>query len=140
MKRYTGTKTLSAQPMTRGGYNAYRSGSMPANENPDDPGYLVEYEDGGKANDPRHAGYISWTPADVFERSYKPSETFQDRMRLEYAELSERLAKLLQFLRTEAFDALDHYDRERLHLQPQAMMSYEFILSDRIVASGGRRP
>lgn len=45
---------------------------MPANEDPNAPGYLVEYQDGGKANDERHSGYISWSPADVFEKSYRP--------------------------------------------------------------------
>lgn len=74
MTRYVGTKHLGARPMTRGDYNAYRGWTIPQNENPDDPGYLVEYEDGGKANDSRHLGYISWSPADVFERSYKPVE------------------------------------------------------------------
>jgi hypothetical protein len=71
MKLYEGTKRLRAQPMTRGDYNTYRGWTIPHHENPADPGYLVEYEDGGKANDARHAGYISWTPADVFERTYK---------------------------------------------------------------------
>ena len=70
-KLYEGTKRLHAQPMTRGEYNAYRGWGIPADENPADDGYLVEYQDGGKANDPRHAGYISWSPKDVFERSYK---------------------------------------------------------------------
>ena len=70
-KLYEGTKRLHAQPMTRGEYNAYRGWEIPADENPADDGYLVEYQDGGKANDPRHAGYISWSPKDVFERSYK---------------------------------------------------------------------
>lgn len=69
---YEGTKRLTAQPMTRGEYNAYRGWQCPADENPADDGYLVEYQDGGKANDARHVGYISWSPADVFERSYKP--------------------------------------------------------------------
>jgi hypothetical protein len=59
--------------MTRGEYNAYRGWEVPANEDPADAGYLVEYEDGGKANDSRHAGYISWSPADVFERTYRES-------------------------------------------------------------------
>lgn len=70
-KLYEGTKRMHACPMTRGEYNAYRGWENPAGENPDDAGYLVEYVDGGKPNDPRHAGYISWSPADVFERSYK---------------------------------------------------------------------
>jgi hypothetical protein len=70
MKLYEGTKRLRAKPMTRGQYNAYRGWENPANENVSDTGYLVEYEDGGKANDSRHAGYISWSPSDIFERTY----------------------------------------------------------------------
>ena len=72
---YEGTKRLHATPMTRGEYNAYRGWENPAGENPSDAGYLVEYQDGGKANDSRHAGYISWSPVDVFERTYKPVVT-----------------------------------------------------------------
>lgn len=71
MKLYEGTKRLRAHPMTRGDYNAYRGWTMPEGENPTDAGYLVEYEDGGASNDQRHRGYISWSPADVFERTYK---------------------------------------------------------------------
>lgn len=70
-KTYEGTKRVHARPMNRGEYNAYRSWTVPADENPDDPGYLVEYTDGGTANHPNHKGYISWSPKDVFERSYK---------------------------------------------------------------------
>lgn len=70
MKTYTGTKTLRAKPMTRGEYNALRGWDMPADENPADAGYLVEYLDGGKANHPDFENYISWSPADVFERTY----------------------------------------------------------------------
>lgn len=70
MQTYTGTKTLLASPMTRLEYNLYRGWVLPENENPEDPGYLVEYLDGGKPNDPRHKGYISWSPKDVFDRTY----------------------------------------------------------------------
>ena len=69
-KTYEGTKRVYARPMSRGDYNAYRSWTVPADENPDDPGYLVEYLDGGKSNHAAHAGYISWSPKDVFERAY----------------------------------------------------------------------
>lgn len=75
MKDYIGTKRLSAGPMTRGEYNAYRGWTIPPNEDPNEAGYLVEYCDGGKANDSRHVGYISWSPADVFERSYREDAT-----------------------------------------------------------------
>ena len=68
---YIGTKTLLASAMTRGEYNAYRGWTLPALENGDEPGFLVEYVDGGAPNDKRHLGYISWTPADVFNRTYR---------------------------------------------------------------------
>ena len=70
MKVYTGTKKVQAQPMTRGDYNQLRGWEIPKDENPADEGYLVEYLDGGKANHDAFDGYISWSPRDVFERSY----------------------------------------------------------------------
>lgn len=72
MKLYSGSKQVHARPMNRGEYNAYRGWEVPADENPADEGYLVEYVDGGKSNHPAHAGYISWSPKDVFERAYQP--------------------------------------------------------------------
>ena len=71
MKRYIGTKLINAKPMSRAEYNAIRGWVVPADENPNDAGYLVEYVDGGKANHPDFAGYISWSPADVFGRAYR---------------------------------------------------------------------
>ncbi len=70
MKTYTGTKIINAKPMTRGEYNIFRGWELPANENGSDEGYLVEYTDGGKANTTAYAGYVSWSPKDVFERAY----------------------------------------------------------------------
>ena len=76
--RYVGTKHLLAWPMTRGDYNKYRGWDLPGDENPDDAGYLVEYEKGGEPNHPEHAGYISWSPRDVFEGSYTPDPYKED--------------------------------------------------------------
>jgi hypothetical protein len=60
--------------MTRGDYNLYRGWEIPADENPEDEGYLVEYGAGsGAGNHAQHVGYISWSPRDVFERSYRPT-------------------------------------------------------------------
>lgn len=70
MRTYIGTKVVHATPMNRKDYNTYRGWQVPADENPQDEGYLVEYADGGKSNHPRHVGYISWSPKDVFERAY----------------------------------------------------------------------
>lgn len=80
MKQYTGTKTVKAMPMTMG--EAYerkflKEGVRPSECKTDKAGYLVEYED----------GYQSWSPADVFEKAYKPSETRLDRLRIECDEL-----------------------------------------------------
>lgn len=73
MATYFGTKVVMARQMTRQAYNDYRGWKLPENENGSDPGFLIEYVDGGAPNDPRHAGYISWSPRDVFERAYRPT-------------------------------------------------------------------
>lgn len=71
-QQYIGTKLINAWPMTRLAYNELRGWPLPDDENGADDGYLVEYQDGGKANHPAYAGYISWSPKDVFERAYSP--------------------------------------------------------------------
>lgn len=78
MKTYIGTKIIQAEPMTRAEYNAYRNWALPENEDGTDEGYLVEYTDGGKANDSRHVGYISWSPKAQFDNAYRetPGLTF----------------------------------------------------------------
>lgn len=68
---FFGTKLITAFAMTRAEYNDYRGWTLPADENGDDEGFLVEYADGGPANDPRHEGYISWSPVDVFHGAYR---------------------------------------------------------------------
>lgn len=72
--RHVGTKYLTAWSMTRGEYNKYRGWTMPEGENPDDPGFLVEYDKGGDPNHADHKGYISWSPRNVFEENYHPVE------------------------------------------------------------------
>lgn len=74
MKQFIGVKLIHAKPMTRAEYNAYRGWKLPANENGSDAGFLVEYLDGGKPNTPDHAGYVSWSPEDVFNRAYQPTD------------------------------------------------------------------
>jgi hypothetical protein len=68
---YIGMKRVAANPMTRGEYNLYRGWQLPADECPDDKGYLVEYLDAGQPNHANHAGYISWAPAEPFEKAYQ---------------------------------------------------------------------
>lgn len=71
MSLYIGTKKITAVIMNRANYNRYRGWELPADEDGSDEGYLVEYVDGGPSNHPDHVGYISWSPKDVFENSYK---------------------------------------------------------------------
>lgn len=78
MVAYIGTKSLSAVAMTRGEYNEYRGWEIPSEEDPSEQGYLVEYADGGKPNDERHKGYISWSPKDVFEKCYRQKHAVDD--------------------------------------------------------------
>ena len=76
MKAYVGLKQVNALPMTRGDYNHYRGWETPDSEENMDEGYLVEYVDGGAPNHPNHGGYISWCPAEQFEKAYRPQGDF----------------------------------------------------------------
>lgn len=85
MKKYVGTKQVSAEPMNLGefikttGRNPYANSSDVHGDN--EEGYIVEYED----------GYKSWSPKEVFEKAYKVAETHIDRMSIEFEELRERM-------------------------------------------------
>ena len=132
---YEGTKRVHAKPMNRGDYNVYRGWEVPADENPSDEGYLVENVDGGKPNDSRHAGYISWSPVDVFECTYKPvlvgGMTFGQA--LEAIKTGQRIARLDEFMRRNpTFTTLDAPERDRLEIQLDVMRDYSGILGERI--------
>lgn len=90
---YVGTKIVKATPMDRLTYNQYRGWELPADEDGADEGYLVEYTDGGKANHPAHAGYISWSPKDVFERAYKAADGMTFGQALEAIKAGVRVAR-----------------------------------------------
>lgn len=140
---YEGTKRVHATPMNRGDYNDYRGWQMPADENPDDDGYLVEYMDGGKANDSRHAGYISWSPKDVFERSYKPVPVpaastvppHQQRVIDEKAARDGEIQRLDAFINASPiFATLPADEQARLRRQLDVMRELSVILGERIAA------
>ena len=93
MKRYIGTKLINAKPMTRQAYNDFRGWTLPANENGADEGYLVEYVDGGKGNTDHYAGYVSWSPADVFDRAYRPCEGMTFGQAIEAMKAGQKVAR-----------------------------------------------
>ena len=130
---YTCHKQVRATPMSRLDYNVLRGWTLPADENGADEGYLVEYLDGGQANHPAYTGYISWSPKAVFERGYSPvPNSFKDRVVAEKTELDARLEKLVKFVPTDAFQALDREAQNLLHAQKAAMIDYSNVLTERI--------
>lgn len=118
-KTYIGTKTVKAVPMKKAqAEKALGKSITPAT--PGENGYLVEYPD----------GYRSWSPAEVFEDSYKVAETHVDRMKIELADLNERICKATRAINT--FGAIPEDDRWQLKDQVNAMQKYAVILYNRI--------
>lgn len=133
MTQYTGTKTVKAMPMTMG--EAYerkllKEGVRPSECETDKAGYLVEYE----------GGYQSWSPAEPFEKAYKLSETFLDRLCIEFVELSERLEKCNIFLTSDKVKALDRLSQALLSVQSGLMNQYSCVLEDRITIADKEKP
>jgi len=62
MQKYIGVKLIEAEPMALGDYNKFKGWTIPEDEDPAREGYKVKYSD----------DYISWSPKDVFEKSYLP--------------------------------------------------------------------
>ena len=131
MKHYIGVKEIDAKPMTRGEYNKYRGWTIPADENPDDEGYLVKYSD----------EYESWSPKNVFEEAYVEydgtgllstikgmmSADYQERFKAEYKQLQIRCDKLRAMLDKYRAGELDFKPKcsyNMLHMQYVHMMDY----------------
>lgn len=93
MPRFYGTKLIAAQPMNRADYNTYRGWELPSNENGADEGYLVEYLDGGKPNDARHGGYISWSPKEQFNQAYQPTDALSFGHAIEALKAGKKVAR-----------------------------------------------
>lgn len=129
LQQYTGTKTIMATPMTRGEYNALRGWQVPADEDPIDAGYLVEYQNDSKSNVEGFDGYISWSPQKPFEEAYRASGTYDQRLLIEMEELAKKIFKLDEYVRNMDPDREDFYI---LNVQLGIMESYYAILRYRI--------
>lgn len=135
MKKYIGTKQVSAEPMLLGEF-IKQTGRNPYVNDPvvhdnSEEGYVVEYED----------GYKSWSPKEVFEKAYKCAETFLDRLKIEHEELMRRFEKCATFVDSETFreemrktykDYLKDYPAFLLSLQRELMGRYLQTLECRI--------
>lgn len=126
MKKFIGTKQVSAEPMTLGEF-IEKTGRNPYANDPEmhgnnEKGYIVEYED----------GYKSWSPKEVFEKAYKVAETHIDRMSIEFEELRERMKKLKNFLYSYKVFELDKEEVYLLERQYNQMDSYAQTLFQRL--------
>lgn len=129
MKQYTGTKTVKAMPMTMS--EAYERKLLKEDVRPsecetDKAGYLVEYED----------GYQSWSPAEPFDKAYKLSETFLDRLYIERDELELRIKALDSFLEkgySYIIEKVGALQASLLISQHLCMSGYLNILNSRIL-------
>lgn len=83
MKQYIGTKIITAKPMNRGDYNAYRGWQVPADEDPADEGYIVEYSD----------GYVSWSPKNMFEEAYRECDAMPFGLAIEAMKKGKKVAR-----------------------------------------------
>ena len=121
MKKYIGTKTIMAKPMAKSEAEKVLNRSL-ADAKGGEDGYLVEYPD----------GYKSWSPKETFEEAYKVADTYLDRMRIEYADVKERVLKLHTFLMSEEFRDMPKEKKNKLQAQCGAMSAYVEILGQRI--------
>lgn len=138
MQKYIGIKQIEAKSMTRGEYNDYRGWIIPADENPNDEGYLVKYED----------GYVSWSPIEAFNKAYnlvgiRPlndtallmvSTDYKDRFKAEYIQLKTRLKGLKTMLHNwdnEQLSFIPTCPRSTYDLQVEAMTKYLAVLEAR---------
>ena len=120
--QYTGTKTVYAAPLTRT-EAATRLGRNLKSENSDEEeGYLVRYGD----------DYMSWSPKSTFENAYKPSGTFVDRMRIELADIHNRIVSLHGFMLTQKYRELSDVEQSMLVRQFTTMHDYHDALANRI--------
>ncbi len=115
MHKYIGTKVVKAYPCpawkNAGGHKV------------GDEGYKVIYED----------GYESWSPKDVFEKHYKKSDTYIDRMKIELEELQDKLIKLDNFLESEkSINLISGNERFLMEDQAAYMERYICCLVSRI--------
>lgn len=125
MKKYIGTKEVSATPAWQIDGTVYpKDDVVPRSMNRKD-GYKVVYED----------GYESWSPKDVFEKAYKPSDTVLDRLKIERNELRERIEKLEDFIGqdfSEAKEKVGSLQAALLVCQRSYMVDYLDVLQTRI--------
>ena len=105
------------QPMTRLEYNQFRGWVLPEGEDPNDPGYLMDF-----------GFHTAWWPADVVDKAFvmlPSAPSYQQRVHGEHKQLLDRQEKLTVFITSPAFSSLVPAEQIRLskqfHLQKQLL-------------------
>jgi len=80
MPQYIGTKIIYARPFDENDFNALKCNEMVENSR---KGYLVRYAD----------GYESWSPADVFEKAYRPCDAMNFGLAIEAMKMGKKVAR-----------------------------------------------
>ena len=92
MKKYIGVKLILATVMSAIEYNIKRGfGSTPDDEGKE--GYMVEYVDSPNANTNFSPYYVSWSPKDVFEKAYRPTDEMTFGLAIEALKTGHNVAR-----------------------------------------------
>ena len=134
MKQYQMHNTVTADPMTRGEYNALCGRTVPAGGNPDDAGFLVVNPSVSERNLAGYDGYVSWLPQEAFAELYREADTWEQRLKIEVDELAEKIDKLSAFIDGDSFDKLPKEQRNMLSQQLIFMSAYAEVLKNRLAA------
>ena len=81
--KFIKTQLVSASPMTRGEYNEHRGWTIPADENPNDEGYLVVDSE----------GYQTWCPKAKFDAVSRPVDGMTLGMAIEAMKQGKKVAR-----------------------------------------------
>lgn len=129
LKKYIGTKVVKARPMNEIDAESIGYARKNSDHHEYREGYHVQY------TNPDGSTYDSWSPKDVFEKAYKPSDTVLDRLKIERNELRERVEKLEDFIEqdfAEAAKKVGSYQAALLVCQRSFMVNYLEVLETRI--------
>ena len=116
--------TVQAQLMTRGAYNEFSGWEVPADENANDAGYLVQKSIGDTV-------YVAWYPSEIFEALYDVSDTPKQRVSLELTARKAELTALEQFIYKDKPGFIDDSQWQYLHTQASIMLELVDVLTVR---------
>lgn len=130
LKKYIGTKVVEARPMNEIDAESIGYARKNSDHHEYREGYHVRY------TNPDGSTYDSWSPKDVFEKAYKPSDTVLDRLKIERYELKERIENIEALLGNKISEGVKNTggvpQAALLIIQRSHMVNYLDVLETRI--------